>query len=208
MEHSDTRAAAASADRGIADDTDRTVGEQSDIIESNSQGRGTALGDNTELERENNESVYSRIQDGELNGSAVSVQTQSVHRDIRTSDGGNGSFDGRGTDRDIGTSMDKVYGEESPDISRGNEISEEVPDSSSLGGQESGRILGDTGQGVRQDESTSDRGLREDTGLGTGETLLHRQHSDEGSNLSSSNRAVSDNILLNIIKGGNDYGSI
>ena len=208
MEHSDTRAAAASADRGITDDTDRTVGERSDIIESNSQGRGTALGDNTELERENNESVYSRIQDGELNGSAVSVQTQSVHRDIRTSDGGNGSFDGRRADRDIGTSMDKVYGEKSPDISRGNEISEEVPDSSSLGRQESGRILGDTGQGVRQDESTSDRGLREDTGLGTGETLLHRQHSDEGSNLSSSNRTVSDNILLNIIKGGNDYGKL
>ncbi len=171
---------------GISSDSNRTTLErdngnthrdsgQSDRLDVNSDDSSAGRTEEV-VSRDNDREVDSRDSD---NQSAVSVQPD--ERTLRADDSERSNNGGR-ADRTVRQDVDEEYGEELPRESRTSSDETQISDSSKVGGQESGGILGTAERQIRQEsrESSPDENLREDSKVGGNEEIHDRPLDNDG----------------------------
>lgn len=193
MENPDTTRTEERSGRRTPDNTAGNVGEQSDRSESNENGRGSGLGDNTESSERQEHEMVSRVQNENGGQSGILVQVQPDMRTVQPESDGLRTVDGGRTDRDLRNEMDGLHGGELSASGGGNEVVSQVSDSSTFSEQQGGGLQGLTGRPVRRDEPTPD-GLRGSAEMGTGENVLLGQHGDEGNNFSSGDGSIDEKL--------------
>ena len=195
MENSDRSRTGERTGRGTSDNSETSAHEQLDRIESNSSGRSASMESDSSSEQRRKDETLTGIQAGTVEQSDILVQAQSDGRNIQSELGTGRTDNGGRTDRDVRSEMDRLYGEGVSALGSSNEISSQVSDGSSLGGQSSLGVQGITGQPIRTGESSSNE-LRGNIGLGTGSNVLFGQHSNEGKSPDSDNRILTDDEKL------------
>ena len=193
MENPDTTRTEERSGRRTPDNTAGNVGEQSDRSQSNENGRGSGLGDNTESTERQEHEMVSGVQNENGGQSGVLVQVQPDMRTVQPESDGLRTVDGGRTDRDLRNEMDGLHGGELSASGGRNEAVSQVSDSSPFGEQQGGELQGLTGRPVRRDEPTPD-GLRGSAEMGTGENVLLGQHGDEGNNFSSGDGSIDEKL--------------
>lgn len=183
-----------SVGRGTAGDSAGDAAERSDSLDADSERRSTGLEKHTADRGEDQHGLVSDVQSEVRSESGDLVQVRSAVRDVQAEFDGTGSLDGGRTDRELRHEMDALHGGAASASGDDSAIPQSVPDSSSLGGQESVGLQGTAGQTVRASESQTGGGVREDSGMGENEGILHGRNGDEGDRISTGDDSVTDKL--------------
>ena len=176
-----------------AGSTEGTASQLSDAVQSNAEGRSAGLGSDTGSGWEDRHTVSALAEKPSDRERDVLVSGESDNRNIRNEDGTGRTVNEGETDRELRSEMDGLDGEESSGQSRVDAIPAQLSDGGTVGRQESVGVSEPAGRSVPESESTSSR-VREDSGMGKDEGILHGQRNDEGRNTSRSDNAVNDKI--------------
>ena len=159
----------------------------SNPLEDDNSGRRAVLGDNV-TGRDRNETL-SGIQTERSSGNPDVVQIQSSMGDIRDEFGGGRTVhDGR-AHRDLRNGLDKVDGGKPQEQSGEYAPETQVSDSGAVGGQGGLGVPESVGRTVRTGEPAPVQ-LRGNSGVGTHESVSHRQRSDARAGADSGNRGL------------------
>lgn len=183
MESNSGREAAGSSE-GAADEQDHSV-------ESGTQGRSDGLSVNTGSDERKQHEMDADIRPGDSERTGILVQTRPDQRTVSSeSDGAGGTADGR-ANREVRDGLDGLHGRALSGGNSGNAVSASLSDGGTVGGEVGTGIPGDTGEGLREDEPTSDqRQLRGESGMASGDGFLRGQHGDEGESLNSGDESL------------------
>ena len=187
------RGAEAESDgRGTAADSGRSADESPDRIESGEAGRRDGLDDHTGDPERLADAVVSGVQAEESERNPDVVPVQSDERDIRAASG-DGAVDGAGADRQLRDGVDALHGEQSSGACGSDADEAQLPDNSTVGGQERVGVPESSGQAVRADEPAPERDIRGESQVGADETVLHGRDSDAGARAGSGDKTVKQN---------------
>ncbi len=193
LSEADGRRDGADRGRGAAGGATGTATQLSDAVQSNAEKRRVGLGGRAD-DGQRQQDIFPA--DPEIGGTVrrdILVSGESDDWDIRDADRTGRTDDGGETDREIRADLDAVDGGELSGEGRGDEISSSVSDSGTVSERQSAGISGQTGRAVHGSEPASAR-LREDSGVGADESVLHGQHDDQRHRASGSHNSVSDKI--------------
>lgn len=183
VENSQRRAENASSRNGISADTERTVGERTDRVSSGEEGRTAGLDNSSESRRSGETAMDSGDNDKNNNigrsDDTAAVYAEPIERNVYPDDTERTVNDGR-TGRTVRQNVDGEHGEELPGEGRANDVSSQLPDGSSFSGQESGGILRTAERTIRQEQSTSDNGIRSSAAVVENEEIRNRQLGNDG----------------------------
>lgn len=182
---------AADSGRGFAGSSERSADKQDHAVESGTQGRSDGISVNSGSEERKQHKMDADVLHGDSKRSGVLVQARSDERTVQPESDGTGSVDGGRTDREIRDGLDELHGGALPGGSDGDAVSSSLPDGGTVGGEVSTGVSGDTGEGLREYDPTSDkRQLRGESEMESGNGLLRGQHSDEREGLSSGDESL------------------
>ena len=133
---------------------------------------------------------------GSNNTAAVSPESdgRSLHPDDRTRT----VTEGR-TDRTVRQNVDGEHGEELSGEGRTDDVLSQISDGSSISGQESNGVLRTAERSVRQEQSSSDNGIRDDSGMGENEEIRNRSFGNDRDRSRSGDNSLNDKYLNELI---------
>lgn len=190
--HGDDRGrVAADSGRGSAGSSERAADEQDHSVESGTQGRSDGLSVDAGSDERQQHKMDADVRHGDDQWSGVLVQARSDLRTVQSESDRIGSIDGGRADREVRNGLDGLHGGALSGGNSGDAISSSLSDGGTVGGEISSGLSGDTGEGLREDEPTSDkRQLRGESEMEPGDGLLRGQHGDEGESLSSGDESL------------------
>ena len=197
VESSQRRAENTSSRSGISADTERATGERSDRVTSGEEGRTAGLDNSSESWR-SGENILDRGNNNEAdnirgNDDRTAISSESVGRTVRPDDTERTVNDGR-TGGTVRQNVDAEHGEELSGEGRTDDVLSQLPDSSSVSGQESSGVLRTAEREVGQGQSSSDNGIRSSAAVVENEEVRNRPLGNDGDSSRSGDRSINESI--------------
>lgn len=202
MESSQRGTENASTRNGISADTERAAGERLSGVTSGEERRTAGMDNSTEsrgaAQHDMGSGDNNRTDNIRGNNDTAAVSSQSDGRTVHTDDRTRTVTEGR-TDRTVWQDVDGEHGEELSGESRTDDVLSQIPDGSSISGQESDGILRTAERSVRQEQSSPDNGIRDDSGMGENEEIRNRSLGNDGDRSRTGDNSLNDRYLNELI---------
>ncbi len=211
VENSQRRYENASFRSRVSSDTKGETGERSDRVTSGDEGRTVGVDNNSESRGTGEPVLGSGNNDqtnnirGNDNQSAVSLEP--IRRTLHPNDTER-TFDGGRTGGNLRQNVDAKYGEELSGESRADDVLSQVSDGSKISGQEGNRVLRTTEQSVRQEQSSSDNGVRSSSGVVEDEAVRDRSLSNDGDSSRSGDNSLNEVFLNDFVSRVSNLTSV
>lgn len=184
----DSGGGTAGSSGGIAD-------EQNNTVESGTPERRDGLSVDTGSGERREYEMAASVRNGNGERREVLVQARPDQRIVQFESDGAGSIAGGRTHREVRDTVDGVHGGALSSGSDGDAVSPSVFDGGTFGGEIRTGISGDTGEGLREDDTKTDQQqLRGESGMASGDGLLRGQHGDEREGFSSSDGSLREKL--------------